>query len=416
MNILSRIIKDSFLLILAETIGKAAVFFIFIIIARKFGSEIFGQFSYAMSFSLIFFNLASFGMGAMLIREIAINKKNASLYFSNSLFIKIILSILTLCFIFVTTQLIKKAPEVNFLIYILSFYVMARSFNEFFYVLFKAYEKIKYVTFLRLFESFILILFLLFLINFNQSVYIISLSFATSSFFALMVASFLIKSRLINFSIKKDSKIIKSLIKKNIFFGLFFTFIIINFNIGILLTSIFKGDQAAGIYAVSYNLFFVSTIIIQPLHSVLYPVMSRKISEFKGNNIKIKQLIKKVVANSFVILGVGIIAILSYYYFGDIFIKFLYGQGFKESFYSLKILAFVIPLWYAFMIIKTIFFSIGKQSTIFYVLFVGVVVNIASSLLLVPVYSGVGAAISMLLAVIFLVVVGSIKLIIYYKT
>ena len=402
MNILNRIIKDSSLSLLAEFIGKAATFLIFIIIAREFGKEVFGQYSYALSFVVIFVTISDFGIGVMLTREVAIDKNKASLYISNSLFIKIIFSAVAIIAIFVSTYIINKPIEVNLLIYLLVFYMLFKSFNDFSYAIFKAYEKIKYITYLKIVESILLVSFLSVLILLNQDLITIILSFSISSFIILLVSFSLIRRKFTKFSIRRDKKIVRFLIDKSLPFAVSAIFLVIYFNLDTLMLSFIKGDRVTGIYSASYNLFYASTIFVQPLGSVLYPVLSRKISEFKNNCAKQRKLIDKVLLHSIILVTLGIILTLMYLFFADLIIKILYGQEFVESVESLKILSLIIPFWYVCMVVGTIFTSLGKHYIFTYILSIGIIFNMVLNLILIPVYAEIGAAIASLITTIIL--------------
>ena len=87
------IFKNTGWLFLAEAMNKGTFFLITIIIARSFGSELFGQFNYAISFVIIFSVIADFGINNLIVREVARDKENIALLIGSSLIIKIFLSI-----------------------------------------------------------------------------------------------------------------------------------------------------------------------------------------------------------------------------------------------------------------------------------------------------------------------------------
>lgn len=416
MNILARITKDSSLSILTEFIGKAIGFFLFLIIARKFGNEIFGQYSYALSFTVIFIAISDFGLTSMIIREIAIKKEKACLYISNALFIKIILSIFTIIIIIIFSNLTNKSSSVNLMIYIITINMLFKSFSDLLYSIPKSYEKIKYVVYLKIVENVFIVLFFTILILLNQTLTIIIFGFACSSLFSFLICTNLIKNKFTSFSIRADRKIIKYLVKKSSPFGISSIFLMMFFNVDTLMVSFIHGNKTTGIYAVSYTLFLASIMFTQPLTSVLFPTLSRKLVEFDNCYEKQKKLVRKVLRYSIIMILVGIIIASIYLFFTDIIIKVLYGKEFIESTESLKILALIVPFWYIYMIIGTIFSSFGKQYIFTYTLFIGIILNVTLNIVLVPIYAEIGAAIASLVTVIIMVILVTLKLILLNKT
>ena len=402
MCILSRIIKDSFLYSASDFLLRIVSFFIPILIAREFGSELFGQYSYALAFTVLFVIFADFNVGGMIIREIAINRTKANLYISNALFIKTVLSFLAIIFVVLSTLLIHKSFSINLFIYLLTINAIIKSFIGFFYSILSAYEKIKYVIYLRIIENMLLVLFFGVLLYFKQTLLIIVIGFILSSILTCLIVIAFIKNKYADFSLKRNVDVLKYLFKKNLPFGLSVVFSVAYFNIDTLMVSYFKGYELTGIYSVAFVFFTSSTILLSPLSSVLLPVLSRKLVEYKDNFQNQYNAINKTLKYSLILVAIGILISLFYIIFADIIIDILYGFEFARSSISLKILAIIIPFWFIYLIIGTIFSALGRQYIYTFSLFIGVILNIFLNLILIPVYSEVGAAIASLITMIFL--------------
>ena len=402
MCILSRIIKDSFLYSASDFLLRIVSFFIPILIAREFGSELFGQYSYALAFTVLFVIFADFNVGGMIIREIAINRTKANLYISNALFIKTVLSFLAIIFVVLSTLLIHKSFSINLFIYLINIYAIIKSFIGFFYSILSAYEKIKYVIYLRIIENMLLVLFFGVLLYFKQTLLIIVIGFILSSILTCLIVIAFIKNKYADFSLKRNVDVLKYLFKKNLPFGLSVVFSVAYFNIDTLMVSYFKGYELTGIYSVAFVFFTSSTILLSPLSSVLLPVLSRKLVEYKDNFQNQYNAINKTLKYSLILVAIGILISLFYIIFADIIIDILYGFEFARSSISLKILAIIIPFWFIYLIIGTIFSALGRQYIYTFSLFIGVILNIFLNLILIPVYSEVGAAIASLITMIFL--------------
>ena len=288
--------------------------------------------------------------------------------------------------------------------------MIIRSYNDFFYSILKAYEKIKYAIYLRMIENFLLLTFFGILLYFKKGLTEIILSFIISSAIILLASIKFIKSRFTHFSIRKDKDVIKHLIKKNLPFGFSLIFLVMFFNVDTLLVSFLKGYELAGMYSIAYLFFTASTIIVQPLTAVFYPVLSRKLFEHRKCLEEQKKLFNKVLKYISLIVAVGVLITIFYTIFADIIIGITYGSEFQRSSVSLKMLSLIIPFWYIYMIISIIFSSLGKQYYCTYTLFVGIILNVCLNFILIPVYNEIGAAIASLITIVFLSFIVTIKL------
>lgn len=391
-------IKDSFLSLFSEFVGKVSTFFIMVIIARKFGDKILGEYSYAFSFSVIFLYLANIGIAELLMREVAIDKSKALSYLGNAIYLKLVLNVCTLILISFLVYFAGKSVETYLLVFILLFQTLFKSFSDFIGIIFKAYEKLKYAAYFRIVESFLMICSLLYLVYAGRDIIIIAESFAAISFVIMIAAATFLRYKFVNFKIRKDRNILFSIFKKSLSFGVSSIMIILYMNLNILMMSLMKGDKETGLYFASFNLFFATTVISQPLDAVLFPILSRKIFELRNDTGRMKIILKSVLMHGLLMTFGGIFVAAVMYFFSDSLVNVIYGPEFSRSSSSLKLLALAIPVWYAYMIIKTILYSLGKQTIFIYSILLGISINAVLNFALIPFWGGVGASASALCA------------------
>jgi len=87
-----RILSNSMVLMGAEIFRKILRMVLVITAARILGRELYGGFSWAMGFTLLFWILADMGIHQLIIREIARRPEDVKKYLSNALAIKLLLS------------------------------------------------------------------------------------------------------------------------------------------------------------------------------------------------------------------------------------------------------------------------------------------------------------------------------------
>ena len=294
-----QIIKNTSWLFLAEAINKGTFFLISIIIARSFGTELFGQFNYAISFVIIFSIIADFGINNLVIREIARDKDVAASLIGNSLIIKIFLSILTFILIIISTIFTPSSLEVNIMVYILSFYIIFNSYNTFSKSIYRAFEKMKFETSLKFLESMILLLYVVIVSVYIKDLKILILGFVVASFITFLISIKWIKKYFTKFNFRLDKKIILFLIKEAWPFALAGIFVTLYFNIDTLMVSWMKGNIETGFYSAAYNFIFAALLIPALANASFYPILSR---EYKNLFVIKKQIIKYL----YLTLGLGI--------------------------------------------------------------------------------------------------------------
>jgi len=391
------IFKNTGWLFLAEAINKGVFFLITIIIARNFGSELFGQFNYAISFVIIFSIIADFGINNLLIREVARNKDGSALLIGNSLIIKIFLSFLTLGLIFISTIFTHKALEVNILVYILAFYIIFNSYNTLSKSIYRAFEKMKFETFLKSVESIILLLYVLIISIYVKDLKILILGFALASAITFFISVKWIKKFFTKFYFKFDKKTILFLLKEGWPFALAGIFATIYFNIDTVMISWIRGDEETGWYSAAYNFIFVAMLIPSLLNASFYPILSR----MNKNLFIIKNNVLKYII---LLCGTGIIGSTLILIFKSSLIQFIYGNGYGNSIKSLEVLAFILPFVFFSSFMGVFLSSINKQKVPMLVSGIGMIINILLNLHFIPLNGARGAALASLISIILMTI------------
>ncbi|MGC9358693.1 MAG: oligosaccharide flippase family protein, partial [Anaerolineae bacterium] len=89
------LIRNSIFSSLASLITKAANTLVFILIARRLAVNEVGVYSLALTYSIIFVQVASWGLDQLLTREVARHREKTERYWINFLLIRLVLSLLT---------------------------------------------------------------------------------------------------------------------------------------------------------------------------------------------------------------------------------------------------------------------------------------------------------------------------------
>jgi O-antigen/teichoic acid export membrane protein len=107
------LIKNTFWLSQIELFSKIILFFVTILIVRSFGPTNFGKFNLAFSYTAIIMILSDFGINTIVTREIAKYPDMISKYLSNTLSIKILVSIFLIIISYLLRPLLDGDPFVQ---------------------------------------------------------------------------------------------------------------------------------------------------------------------------------------------------------------------------------------------------------------------------------------------------------------
>lgn len=386
-----------------STIGQIVVWilgFLFVIyLARVLGAAGYGQYSFAMAFTTLFTIFADFGMNQYLIREIARDKSLYGDYVSNIFTIKIILAVITFGLIVLTINLMGYPENVKNLVYIFGIFIILSSYVATMIAIFQSFERMDFASFITIVEKIIIIAIGVIILTYGYGVIGLAYTYILAGIIGMLIGLCLL-------IVKIDMKLgkIKLSLWKKIFyhsvpFGLNGLFAVFYFQIDSVLLSFLKNDVAVGLYNAAYNpilaLGGMSTNIFMP---VIYPMMSRYFTSSEDALTKITELSAKYL----IILGLP--TAIGCFILGDRFITLFYGTQYAGSIIAFQILAFFIPIRLLNSLTGTLLSSINKQTLRMIGVLAGAVFNILINLILIPLYSYIGASIATVLTEVLLYV------------
>ena len=392
MKILSEkttIAKNAGALVMADVITIILEALLTITIARKLGVAHFGLLAFAVSFTRLFGFFTRFGFKYLISRDVAKEPDKTGHYLGSILVVKLLLSVAILLVIISILQFTHYDSVKITVIYIAMFVVILDSFIEFLNSFFRAYQKAEYEALVKTIlhvltvTSGLTVLFLGYgvvsLISVRFLVYFFTFVFC----FSLVVK----KTSKPNFSIQRSH--ILYLIKSSLPFAMVGVFVVINTQMGTILLSFIKGDEATGWYSAAHRLCGVVGFIPVAFVGAVLPAMSK----FSHQNLKHK-LIKTYegTIKSLIIIilpiavGTSILA--------DHFILMIYGTGFQESIIVLRILIWLLVFSFVNHGFLSAFATINKEKTFVRFQFIGTIIHFCLNISLIPILGVVGVSIA----------------------
>jgi len=388
MNTVQRIAKNTAVLLAATIISKVLSFFYVMYTARYLGAEGFGILSFALAFTGIFGVLTDLGLSPLTVREVARDKSSAKKYLNNISVMKAILVTITFALIAIVINLLGYPEQTIKVVYLISLSVVFNSFTGMFYSIFRAFEKMEYQSLGQILNSILMLVGALFAISRGFSV----IGFASLYFLISVVAlvySFVISIwKFVKPKTEVDWNFWKLTIKESLPFGLSGIFITIYYWIDSVMLSLMKGNEVVGWYNAAYRLIVILLFIPSIINMVVFPAMSRfHISSQNSLKLMSRKYFKFMLAIG-IPIGVGTTLL------ADKVILLIFGAGYIQSIIALQILVWAMVFIFANAAFVRLFESINKQIIVTKITGICMIENIILNLLIIPLFSYIGASIT----------------------
>lgn len=336
-------------------INKGSLYFLFILIAREWSPELFGNLSLALAISSLFIFGCDWGMNTLLIREIARNPEKSNVFLSQAFLISLISSTFTLCFLFGLGLIWKKSlwfPK------ILSFFYIYQSIEVFILVArsyFFAIERMEIDTIGRIIAL---------IISFPLAILIIYKGLNVNFLLGTLIMGSIINlSFLILMYLKTGRKILCKdhfsnpwrLFKTSIPFGINVLFSSIYAQASLVILGLLQGVTEVAIFKATLNITVPFTLIIGAVSMALYPSFSRY---YLWEKDALCRIIRKICFCLFPFLFCVCVLI---FVFAENIIGMLYKQKFPEAVFLLHILSIAIFFNGVKTLLAVVLTSVNRQ-------------------------------------------------------
>jgi O-antigen/teichoic acid export membrane protein len=344
--VLSKQITKNFLsLFLSNVIGQLFILWAFVHIAKVFGPEGFGKFSFAQVFTLYFLSFADFGLQTLGTRSIAQEKNNIPWQVWNITLLRIILALVCFLILLLINIFLPIPADVKTLIVIFGFAIIPSAvLLEW---VFQGIEQMEYVGIGRVVRG-ITFAGLVFIfvrtpehLNYAVLYYVVSITIASMILLVIYFKNFgMIRGKI-------EYALLGKLLVTAIPLAAGSLITQINYNFGVFALGILKSDEIVGLFSAAYKIIlFLWAFVVVAASNAILPTLARSYQESTttfGNYLKSLSRVFIMIA---VPLGVG----------GSILapkiMSFLYPPEFQKA-----TIVFQISIWAVVIIIYRIIFE-----------------------------------------------------------
>lgn len=381
------IFKNTFWLAMAETVTKLLKLVLLIYVARILGATEYGKFSFAFAFVYIFAILADLGVGEIVIREFAREEKKEK-EFPAILSFKILLNLITLILVFISSFFITADPGIQKLVWILAVYLLIDNFIYFICCFFRARQEMQYEAFAKVVQA-LAIAGAGFFVIFNfPSATNLSYSYVFAGLVALIFLFFIFLLKLKDYQLKIEFN--RAIWKKYLLMSwplaLAGTLAMIYGQIDSVMMGYWNQITETGWYSAAYRLVGAVLMICGFISLSFYPALSKCFKESKESLQRVWDSQMEIMFFLAVPLAVG----------GTVFapqiIKFVYDSSYLPAVLAFQLLMLMAGICYLQNPFNHLLVAVNQQKKLFWVTFLGAVVNVILNFILIPRFSLYGAA------------------------
>ncbi len=375
-------------LTLSEIVFRSVNFFSNVFIARYFSVQKFGELGFVTSIIAYFNIIIDFGFEIYGIRETAKSPSEHGLIFNRIVNVKLFLSLITFGLILITSFLFPSGDE-KYLYMLYGLTLISSSINFSWY--YKAIEKMKIIFQARTLAGLIFISLIVLLTVTFKSIIIVPVVLVISQLVEFSVYKKHSSERLL-ISFHNILNNVKDLFGETFLIGLSSFFILIYYNLDMVMLGFYKGDAEVGIYNAAYKIFLIFIVPFQLILTSFFP----KLSQNKPSKNKNFQSLFYSYSLSLLIPALVLFFIL-YYFSGDI-IQIVFGLNYANAKGPLSILSLNVLVIGINIIFGNPLIAWGQQKKYIIPIAMGALTNIILNVILIPKYSYNGAALATLLS------------------
>ena len=392
MSQIQTIFKNFSWLLFSQIITTICAFVWTILIGRYLSVSDYGIMNFAISFTGIIALTMDFGISTHIIRHIATDFDSSPKYLGNAIPLKSLFSFFTFLLALIIL-IIMKCDEITIQITLL--FTIERIFTSMiglFNGSLQAVEEGKYQAIGNTLLNLLLLIFILISIFGDYGLYGITFAYVSANLFVVVFQYYAVKKRVSKPKFEFDREFCKKITLYAIPFALTSFFSMIFSSIDMIMITKMVGSYANGIYSAAYKIISLFGTFNNVYLAVVFPVMSRFFKNEKNLLIitfekSIKYLLLIVIPLSFSIS----------LYSQDIVILF-FGPKFSATSSVLSFLMWGMFLSFIDGVSLNLLNASHKERYVTLAFLIGAIFNFITNLLIIPIYSYDGAAVTSLLS------------------
>jgi|GEM_PF-431211 O-antigen/teichoic acid export membrane protein/GNAT superfamily N-acetyltransferase len=375
-----------FLNVLAQGVGRVGTFgvnlFVAVVVARLGGVDLFGQYSYILTFLSVFIVIADSGMTSVLGKHIAQVQTSKEAYWGNYLLLRVSFCLLVVILSVVSAYFLRRDL---FALLVIGSLALPFLSSRFFEPIFQVYDRPWMSTYSSLVYASSYLLFSFAALKFSKTLLPLIWGYVLANILYSVAAAYS-SHKLVKPVLRVDVAIIRSILRLSVPLGVSGLFVIINSRSAIFMLADMKSDDYVAMYNAAYRFVELTAMLAVMLFNPILPVLSRQASRDRETLRALTREIMELLA------AIALpVAIICPFVSGPL-MRSLYGDAFSGSAAALNVLAWVGVLVLYSLFTSSVALSIGVVKFGYWNTASAALLSIILNYALIPRYGFVGSA------------------------
>lgn len=401
-NNMGKVARNTLYLTISEFVLKIVGVLWIVFLARSFSVPTYGEYNFIIAYIAIFSFLPDFGVGLIVIREIARDPKHAPEYIGNSFILNGILALVTFIVIAASGVVFGVPVQIYPLLVISAITLVLSTFRSVAIFYFDGTEKMQYSAVLNTLNTILLVICAVAGVALGFGLYGIFIGMLVGTVISLGI-SWATALGFVKPEFVYDRKTVIYYLKQGVPLGLAAFAALVYSHIDVLIMAKLIGNRAVGIYSAATPFTFgLIQLLNVPFIVAVFPALSRLHNEdtvrFKKGLIRgILFIILWSVPSAIVVsLGAGIT------------IPLVFGTKYNLAIPFLRILIFSVPFMALSALLYKVLIVYKKQIWYLYVSIAAALINAFLNILLIQQFQIYGAVYAFIITQVVLLIVYSI--------
>jgi O-antigen/teichoic acid export membrane protein len=400
------IAKNTFWLMMAELTTRLFKLALIIYIAKIFGAENYGRFSFALAFVGLFVMLSDLGISQIVVREFSRKKEEENVDFSSVLSLKIGLAAVALVVMVLSATFVTHDPLIRKIILILSLYAVINGFIEVFFAFFRAKQKMEYESSAKIVHALAVNSVGFYILFHSPTLEKLSYGYLFASFIAMTVIMLFFNFKATNLKLSWHFGLWKYYLMAAWPLALTGIFSNTYLNIDSIIMGCFGQLVETGWYNAAHKIILVAMLPIDLIATSFFPVLSEAYSQSKDRLQKVWNYFNDLVIFLTIPMAVGGIVL------SKKIIEWVFDASFTPAVATFQILMMAVVFYFFSCGFLRMLVVCHQEKKIFKIYFLGTILNLILNFILIPKFSLYGSAVALTItfgAILFLLVKDAVK-------
>lgn len=275
MSPVSRIRRNSLFAVIATLTRVATTALMFIMLARQYGPELFGQFAFAYTYLTTFYLVADFGFDVYLASQVARDTLKMYQLVQSLLPLRVCLSLLSaalMCLVALVSGIPAGTKE---MMVAFAISILPSASSAFFFALFKGLEEFQHEARVSIIQNCVLLTLLIGAGAMEVSIRTIAWIYAATRLLGLLILVPKVRYTLLPFDLRAAINSGKVALRRGFPYGIFLVCGTLYFQLDTIMLGYFLNEESVGVYQAAFKLVGILLLSNDIVVQIMLPVLSR---------------------------------------------------------------------------------------------------------------------------------------------